>query len=102
MVTIHSILSVLAMSLMVNATPADIVARRDSVSTVTTFGAANCAGQFRNQYLVDRSAPDPGHIVAGTCVSEATYGSIAVDFVGVGCQCMLSSFKTYENAVSGR
>lgn len=81
------------MSLMVNATPADIFARRDSVSTVTTFNAANCAGQFRHQYLVDRTLPDPGHIAAGTCVSEATYGSIAVDFVGDRCQCMLSSFK---------
>jgi len=95
MVAIQSIISVLAMSLMVNATPVEIVARGESVGTITTFNAANCADPFRTQYFVDRNSPSPGHIAAGTCVSEAAYGSIAVDFVGLGCQCTLSSFKTH-------
>jgi hypothetical protein len=98
MVAIQSIISVLAMSLMVNATPANIVARGETVAVVTTFNAVNCADPARHQYLVDRNNPSSGHIAAGTCVSEAAYGSIAVDFVGARCQCKitLSSFKTYQ------
>lgn len=96
MVALQSIFSVLAMSLMVNATPVEIVVRGQSVGIVTTFNAAACADPARHQYQVDKDTPSSGHIAAGTCISEATYGSIAVDFIGDGCQCVSFSSQTHQ------
>lgn len=88
MVAITSLLSILAMTLMVNAAPAELVARGEDVAHVTTFNAADCRDPARTRYIVDRASPvSPGHVLANTCFSEAAYGSIAIDSVGARCQC---------------
>ncbi|KAL2075860.1 hypothetical protein VTL71DRAFT_803 [Oculimacula yallundae] len=90
MPSLLSLFPILALSLLATATPtpdsSSLIARGESVATITTFAAASCRDPARRQYLVDRSSPSAGHIVANTCVSETAYGSIAVDFVGARCQ----------------
>ncbi|KAL2062823.1 hypothetical protein VTL71DRAFT_5895 [Oculimacula yallundae] len=94
MVAINSLLSVIAISAMATAAPAELVARGESVANYRFFTGPNCP--FSEQPTRDTltallpAANDPPlkptERAVGTCYTEANFGSIVIFNINDGCR----------------
>ncbi|PVH82541.1 hypothetical protein DL98DRAFT_530295 [Cadophora sp. DSE1049] len=90
MLAITSLVSALAMVLVANAAPADIVARVPGPGQVAANlkffpdGAVNCDQSGTVPTAVTVFTP-PGTPSTGECFSIGKYGSLAIDFLASGC-----------------
>lgn len=100
MVAIHSLASLLAMTLMVNAAPAELVTRGDpgsSAGQARFFAAGNTKCDQGGQAIVQADffyPPAPKgntgiivNVATGSCNAIGPYGSVVIDFLQPGCVC---------------
>ncbi|KAH7311835.1 hypothetical protein BKA65DRAFT_156129 [Rhexocercosporidium sp. MPI-PUGE-AT-0058] len=90
MVAIQSIVSVLALTVMASASPANIAARGEVAAGIKLYKVAGCnESQFQAQHTVllpPNSGLGPDEREVGVCYSEPDYGSLKLLNIKAGCQ----------------